>query len=383
MQERRFDIDWLRIFLIFSVFLYHIGMFFNGWDWHLKNNVRVTSIHPLMTFLHYWRMPMLFFISGVGTYFALGTRGTWRYVGERHKRLFIPLVLGILILVAPQVYLERADQYKNYLDFYPHFFEGSYPKGNFSWHHLWFICYLLIYSMLALPFFLLMRKHGARVYPFFEKVLKIKGGFALLFLPVLASQIILLPHFPNETHDLTHDWAHFTFGFFFFIYGFVLLSDKRLVDCIFQQRHINLALGILTSLAMFHVTPLFAAEGTRHISWELNRMLMSWFLPLAVFGYAQKYLNFDNKWRKYLNEAIYPVYLLHQPIILIIGYQLMNLQLGVLTKVLIMLGSASVMVFLIYMLVWRFNALRFIFGMHMRKRTDFGAKVDIEETKAA
>jgi peptidoglycan/LPS O-acetylase OafA/YrhL len=383
MQERRFDIDWLRIFLIFSVFLYHIGMFFNGWGWHLKNNVQVTSIHPLMTFLHYWRMPMLFFISGVGTYFALGTRGTWRYVGERHKRLFIPLVFGILILVAPQVYLERADQYKNYFDFYPHFFEGSYPKGNFSWHHLWFICYLLIFSMLALPLFLLMRKYGIRVYQFLEKMLQMKGGFALLFLPVLVSQIILLPHFHNETHDLTHDWAHFTFYFFFFIYGFVLLSDKKLTNCIFQQRHINLVLGILASVAMFHLTPLFAKEGARNISWELNRMLMSWFLPLAVFGYAQKYLNFDNKWRKYLNEAIYPIYLLHQPIILIIGYQLMNLQMGVLTKAIIMLVSASIAVFLLYMLIWRFNALRFIFGMHPRKRKDLVASVDMGETKAA
>ncbi|HEX2934574.1 MAG TPA: acyltransferase family protein [Bacteroidales bacterium] len=237
--------------------------------------------------------------------------------------------------------------------------------------------------MLALPFFLLMRKHGAKVYKFLENVLQIKGGFALLLLPVILSQIILLPHFPRETHDIVNDWAYFTFNFFFFLYGFVLLSDKKLVECIFQQRHINLGLGILATTAMFYLIPLLATKGAKDISWELSRMLMSWFLPLAVFGYAQKYLNFDNKWRKYLNEAIYPVYLLHQPIILIIGYQLMNLQMGVLIKAIIMLVSASISVFLLYMLIWRFNALRFIFGMHPRKRKDLAKRVDIEETKAA
>jgi glucans biosynthesis protein C len=368
MQERRFDIDWLRIFLIFSVFFYHVGMFFNGWDFHLKNNVRVEGLNPIMIFLHYWRMPMLYFISGVGTYFALGTRGTWKYVVERHKRLFIPLVFGILILVAPQVYLERAEHYKSYFDFYPHFFEGAYPKGNFSWHHLWFILYLLIYSMLALPFFLIITKHGDRIYRFFGAILDIKGGFALLLLPVLLSQAVLLPHFPRETHDLVHDWAYFVFNFFFFLYGFVLLSNKRLVECIYKQRHLNLGLGLLASAAMFYVTPLFSAEGARGVCWELSRMLMSWFLPLAVFGYAQKHLNFDNKWRKYLNEAIYPVYLLHQPIILLVGFQLMNLQMGVVTKAIIMIPSALVLIFLAYIVIWRFNALRFIFGMHWRKK---------------
>jgi peptidoglycan/LPS O-acetylase OafA/YrhL len=83
MQERRFDIDWLRVLLILSVFIFHIGMFFNGWGYHLKNNVKVEALNMPMAFLHYWRMPMLFFISGVGTYFALGKRGTWKYIVEK------------------------------------------------------------------------------------------------------------------------------------------------------------------------------------------------------------------------------------------------------------------------------------------------------------
>ena len=136
-SERQFYIDWLRILLILSVFLFHIGMIFNTWGWHVKNDQQFGGLlKSTMSFLHYWRMPLLFLISGTGTYFALGKRTSAQYLAERFKRLFIPLVVGVFTLVPVQVYIERASSYSSLLDFYPHIFEGIYPEGNFSWHHL-------------------------------------------------------------------------------------------------------------------------------------------------------------------------------------------------------------------------------------------------------
>ena len=115
-------------------------MFFNTWEWHVKNPTEYGGmLTDVMIFLHQWRMPLLFLISGAGTYYALGKRSPKKYLGERFKRLMIPLIAGIFILVPVQVYLEKADQYSSLLNFYPHMFEGIYPSGNFSWHHLWFI----------------------------------------------------------------------------------------------------------------------------------------------------------------------------------------------------------------------------------------------------
>jgi len=337
-----------------------------------------------MAFLHYWRMPMLYFISGVGTYFALGKRGTWKYVVERHKRLFIPLVFGILILVAPQVYMERIDQYNSYFDFYPHFFEGVYPTGNFSWHHLWFIVYLLIFSMLALPIFLFMKsKHGLKVYRFLEKILSIKGGFGFLFIPILISQIILRPYFPEETHALINDWAFFTYNFIYFIYGFILLSDKKLVGYIFEQRHINFIIGILFTISMFAGTSFFATKETRDIFWNVNSMLMSWFLPLSFLGYAQKNLNIDNKIRKHANEAIYPIYLLHQPIILIIGYYIKDWQIAILLKATFLIVTSLISILIFYLIIRELNVLRFIFGMHLKKKKELKTEVQAEIVQAA
>jgi len=384
MNERRYEIDWLRVILIFSVFFFHIGMFFNGWGWHVKNNIRVEGLNLPMAFLHSWRMPMLYFISGVGTYFALGKKGTWKYLVERHRRLFIPLVFGILILVAPQVYLERINQYNSYFDFYPHFFEGTYPTGNFSWHHLWFIVYLLVFSIIALPIFLFMRsKYGVKIFLFLEKILSIKGGFGFLFIPILISQLALLPYFPDETHALYNDWAFFTYNFIYFIYGFILLSNKKLVSSIFKQRHINLILGIIFSLSMFIGTSIFSTESAREIFWKLNSLLMSWFLPLSFLGYAQKYLNFDNKLRKHANEAIYPIYLLHQPVILIIGYQLMNWEMNIGLKAIILIVLSLIGIFSIYMVIRKLNLLRFIFGMHLIKAIEQKPELELEIKKAA
>lgn len=157
-QERQYYIDWLRIILILSVFLFHVGMIFNSWPWHIKNDQQYGGLlKQIMTFLHYWRMPLLFMLSGAGTYFALGKRTPGQYLSERFRRLIIPLVVGIFTLVPVQVYIEKISQYSSLIAYYPHMFEGIYPEGNFSWHHLWFIAYLFVVSLFISPFLNFLR----------------------------------------------------------------------------------------------------------------------------------------------------------------------------------------------------------------------------------
>jgi glucan biosynthesis protein C len=118
--ERQYYIYWLLILLIISVFLFHIGMIFNTWSWHIKNDQQYGGmLRSVMIFLNNWRMPLLFLLSGAGNYFALGKRTPGQYLGERFRRLFIPLVTGIFILVPVQVYVEKASTYSSLLDFYP------------------------------------------------------------------------------------------------------------------------------------------------------------------------------------------------------------------------------------------------------------------------
>ncbi len=149
-SERQYYIDWLRIMLIISVFLFHTGMIFNTWDWHVKNDILYGGVlRKVMIFLHNWRMPLLFMLSGAGTFFALGNKTTGQYLLERTRRLLIPFFAGIFLLVPVQVYVEKISDYTSIIDFYRHMFDGIYPEGNFSWHHLWFILYLFVIALLV------------------------------------------------------------------------------------------------------------------------------------------------------------------------------------------------------------------------------------------
>ncbi len=166
---RRYDIDWIRVIVFDILIVYHVGMFFVPWDFHLKNNVIIPWFIKPMIFINLWRLPVLFVISGMGTRFAFSKRTGKQYIIERLKRLLIPLIFGILIIVPPQVYLERlskGENFSSYFNFYPHFFEGLYPTGNFSWHHLWFLPYLLFMSLVATPLFIYLKKENNRIISF-------------------------------------------------------------------------------------------------------------------------------------------------------------------------------------------------------------------------
>ena len=116
-RERQYFIDWLRIGLIISVFFFHIGMIFRPEQWHVNSPVSIQILEPIMSWLHFWRMPLLFLVSGIGTYYALGRRTSWQYVKERFTRLFIPLGIGIFTLVPIQVYIEKIDNFSSLGEF--------------------------------------------------------------------------------------------------------------------------------------------------------------------------------------------------------------------------------------------------------------------------
>ena len=129
---RRHDLDWLRVLVFALLIFYHVGMFFVPWDFHIKNN----SIHNWLTypmwFLNQWRLPILFVISGMGTYYALQKRTGKEFALERIKKLYIPLTFGMLFIIPPQVYLERLNKNQftgSYFDFWPlEAFIGIYPN---------------------------------------------------------------------------------------------------------------------------------------------------------------------------------------------------------------------------------------------------------------
>ncbi|HYI76513.1 MAG TPA: acyltransferase family protein [Chryseolinea sp.] len=375
---RRHDLDWLRFIAIVILLFFHTGMLFNPWGWHIKNNETSESFRYWMTWLHFWRMPLLLFISGAGTYMALGKRTTRQFAGERFTRLFIPLVFGMFVVVPPQIYFEYIQQYNGYWDFYKTVFEFQpYPTGSFSWHHLWFILYLFLYSLIAIPFLTFLRSPQSRAFK--EKALNILSRpAAILFLPstfILITQILLRPYFDEETHDLIHDWAYFTFYFCFFLFGMLCYSSSKLWESIGRNRT-YLLISTIAMLVPFYgfyfylrdVIQLPWSFETVETAFDVTAIFVSWFTVITVIAYGQHYLNRPHPWLSKINEGLYPFYILHQTVIIFLGYYICQLPWSIAAKFWSVSILTLVSCILFYLVMIRpFNAIRFLFGMRKKK----------------
>lgn len=366
--ERRFDIDWIRVLAFDILIIYHVGMFFVPWEWHIKNNVIVDWIRWPMLFISQWRIPILFVVSGMGTRFALSTKTGNKYIYERFSRLFIPLIAGILLFVSPQVYLERLAQGKfngSFVEFYPHFFNGIYPEGNFSWHHLWFLPYLFLMSILATPLFLNLRKGENKILIWFNRKLE-KSSFNLLLftVPLFIVELLLEPFFPI-THALKDDWYALINYSLLFIIGFILISlGKSFWEALDKIKFYAVITGIISFSILLWLLINFEVNFFIPIFKTLN--MWSWIL--AIFAYASRYLNRESKLIKYRNRAVYPFYILHQTIIIICGFYLMNLTMHYTLKILIMIVVTFGGSWLIYeLIVLKAPVLMPLFGVKKDK----------------
>lgn len=363
-ESRRHDIDFLRVIAFDLLILYHVGMFFVPWGWHVKNNELTEGIIPLMIFLNQWRLPLLFVISGMGTSFALSSRSGGAYIGERSLRLLIPLVFGILVVIPPQVYFERLAQgisFDSFFDFYPHFFDGIYPSGNFSWHHLWFLPYLYFFSVAFAPVFLAIRRSKGNWCEKTGKFLK-KYPLAIFLaaIPLIIVEIAMRPHFP-VTMAFWGDWYAMAKYALLFFYGFLFISIK---DYFFEPveriKFFTLISGMIFILVLLGGQKFGLPREILAPVKILN--MLCWILTLT--GFASKYLNRPGRYIIYRNKTVYPFYILHQTITVAIGYFIAPIEWAIGFKFLVLTIVTFGGSFMIYeLIISKIRPLRFVFGV--------------------
>ena len=374
-HSRRYDLDWLRVLAFMLLIFYHTGMFFVSWDWHVKNPIISEILEMPMLFFSQWRMSLLFLISGAGVYFALGRRSSVRFIIDRHKRLLLPLVFGMLVIVPPQIYferLQRGEDVGSYLHYYPRVFEMQpYPEGNFSWHHLWYLAYILVYSLLTLPLFRYLRSDaGSRQLQRLTRFLARPLPLFLFVLPLWISDALLRPYW-ETTHNLLADWANFTFSLLMFVYGFVLCADGRFAEVIQQIRGRTLILGLatVTALYTFYWIDWTDPSPAGLVLYRLLKDLNIWCWLLTILGFARRYLSFNSALLKYASNAVYPFYLMHQTIIVALGYYMATLPMGVNVKFLVIsLTTFGVCAILYEFIIRRTPVLRPLFGLSYRDK---------------
>ena len=246
-------------------------------------------------------------------------------------------------------------------------FEGVYPHGNFSWHHLWFIAYLFVVSLLISPFLNFTRT--ASFASFREKLLAVVSrplGMNWVLVVIIGSQWYLRKFWPESTHALFNDWAYFTYYLLFFLIGYVFFTSDQVIKAVKDQRQLYGVQTLVGTILLFSMRGgiINLPDSIRMYAFGITQMTLSLSCGLAAIGYFKMYFNKDHKLRSVLNEAIYPFYLLHQPVIIVVGYFILDWTDNTLIQaVAITLTSLLIIAGVYWFVIKRFNVLRFAFGM--------------------
>lgn len=375
---RRYDVDLVRVLTMASVFIFHNARFFNFEDWQVKNAVLDQGMNTVVNLIDLWIMPLMFVISGAAAYWAL-SKGAGSFLKSKVTRLLIPFVFGVFVLALPQVYMDRVShgQFKgSLLDFAPHAFEGMYALGgNFPWMglHLWYLEMLFLFSILALPVFLYLRGAGRGILSALASILELPGGILLLAVPA-----VLLEGLLNPTKLGFRDfggWDVFTY-LVLFIWGFVIFAEPRLEAAVRRQGAAILGIAVLATVVGMMLT---SGKDIRYGSfdytfWMGYRALGSWCWVLGFLGLGLRTRVTGGPVLRYASEAVLPFYMLHQTVIVTIGYFIAAWSIPVLPKYLLLAASSFVVIMAIYeLLVRRFNLLRFLFGLKPLPRTRVAA----------
>ena len=382
MEERRYDIDWLRVLAMLTIFLFHNGRFFDPGPWHIKNAEHSVGMLIFVGAIDAWIMPLFFLLSGVASWYSLESRSARQYLRERILRLLVPFyTVGAFILLPPQFFWDSVTNGRfdgSFLEFYPQFFRNLYfdilPPFLMPWlGHLWFLVYLFSISLIALPLTLFLKKErGRHMLSRLAEWCDHRGGVFLFVIPLFFIQVCLRRLFQGE-----HTAADFFYFFIYFLIGYIISSDRRFTETIKRHGWICLLLGIIglggeAALIFgagyqypggqsFMPFPLFLL-----FQFIMSVQTLSWIV--FFLGTCAKHLNFTNRTLAYGNEAVLPFYILHQTLILLVGSYVVPLTLGIPLKYMIISTTSFALIMLTYeLLVRRFNWVRFLFGMRPRR----------------
>jgi peptidoglycan/LPS O-acetylase OafA/YrhL len=366
---RQYGLDWLRIGAFALLILYHIGMFFVPWGWHVKTANPVEWVQWPMMAVNPWRLSLLFLISGIVSRSLMAKLSKpARFATSRSARLLIPLAAGMAIFVVPQPWFELRDG-GAYSEGFLHFWLNDYAEFGASrgtplptWNHLWFVAYLWVYSMALAILAALPAPVRASMQRAFDHLF---SGWRLFVLPIAwlaLARTILLPEF-GETHALLDDpYAHAIYGFAFF-FGVALARSASAWVAILPNWKLSLAAAALACGLMFFIHASEIESGLSAIAEALARSALAWSAILGLLGFAQTHLDHDGPTRRYLTEAIFPYYIVHQTLIIAAGYYLKHAGVGTAAEFWGILVATVVGCAATYEIARRINWLRPFLGL--------------------
>ncbi|MCE8426378.1 MAG: acyltransferase family protein [Candidatus Methanoperedens sp.] len=386
MSARMFWLDWVRVLAMGVIFLFHSSRPFAPPSWHIMNPTLDLGFTLFDAFVSGWIMPLFFAVSGIAVYSSLAKRSTFQFISDRFMRLMIPfLFIGLFVILPVNVYYDAVfHRYftGNFLSFYlgPYFtkyfpldlnFSPTYFANSNQGVYLWYLFWLFVFSLATFNLFkwLAEERNRNRLSKLYA-VCNMRGGILLLAVPLIIVNIAAVP--PYFIFPSGYGGWKLPAYLVLFITAYVMASSPQFEESIEKNRVPALLFGIITSLLVFALATIVLSDSSAldryyvpvSIVWALN----GWCWVMAILGFGRKHLSFDHKYLKVPNELVLPFYVLHQSVIVAIAFYVVVLDLIVIEKYfLIVLASFSIIVALLYP-ISKFNLLRFLFGMRMKKR---------------
>jgi glucan biosynthesis protein C len=358
VTNRRYDIDWVRVIAIGLLLIYHVAIGFQAWGIMIGFIVTSKPWESLwipMAMLNVWRIPLLFFVSGMGVYFAMQNRNWKQLLKERARRIFIPFVFGIFAIVPIHLFI---------LEYYYH----QPLRYHADPAHLWFLGNIFIYVIILLPvFFYLKRNEEGRAVAWIKKIFSNPLGL-LLVIAAFVVEVILVDPNPYEMFAMT--WHGFFLGLLAFLFGFCfVLSGPPSWNMLLKWRWLFLVIAV--SLYIYRLFQPYMKVPNFQLVIESCCWIFS------VFAFAYKYLNKPGKTLRYLSEAAYPVYIIHMIFLYLGSLLIFPLEMDVRLKFILALGFTVTGCFVFYeFVIRRINIVRLLFGLRIRDRTTGGHRKD-------
>jgi len=354
-KMRRYDIDWLRVIAIGLLLIYHVAIGFQSWGGmigFIPSTKPWAALWTPMAMLNVWRIPLLFFVSGMGVYFAMQQR-TWKQLlTERTLRIALPFVFGMFAIVPLHILVWR-------------YYYNMEPRYIYDPGHLWFLANIFIYVLVLSPLFFYLKKHeGSKAVQRFRTLFSSPFALVVVALVFIAEALIIKP-IPYELYAMT---GHgFFLGLLAFFFGFCFVfSGERFWQMLITWRWMLLVIAVgLFALRMYYF-------GLQTPVYLIVIESQAWIFSVLAFGH--KHLNRNGKVLQYLSPAAYPVYILHM-FFLFLGSVIVfpleiPVQLQFVLVLLFTLGgcllSYEIISLLSYEIIKRIKWLRIFFGMKLR-----------------
>lgn len=386
-HQRLYYLDWLRVSAFGLLFLFHSWRPFDHMPWHMKSADQGVVFDLLTMFVHGWRMFLIFLVSGAGTWLAMRARQE-RFVMDRVLRLLVPFLFSIVIVIPPQRFSEWIGfggfegSYLDFLQAYPAQQLGADMGSSvLLWFghlgtHVWYLPFLFVMTLIALPLLEWIRLGNAD-FSRLKNVMSSRAGVFVLVVPMILSRFALKPIYPEYT-----DWADFFVYLWPFLYGFIFMADRQFLDIVTARMWTFLAVGSICSATFIFM----GSTSEQHVQAYMNptfdwmhgmisvlTMLIAYSWIMFLLALFARTMNFRHRLLVPANVSILPIYVLHQTLIVVFGYYIVQLDMPMGLRFIGIVLTAIPASILLYKVIATNDVTRFLFGLKPLEKTNWRA----------